>query len=325
MNISSLSESYQDMAYKVYQESMPESDLLIHSNLLTSQDNEISTLHLRIFKDFWYKPFIEGDDVASQSALFTSRFNELFSHIALTYGLSCKSYLYWIGRNIYLHTHKQLYTNFFPWHLQISIRSHDQWIANIHLSIFWNYYLVDIFRHANQEDNGISAVTALLYQTYNYRNIFDDYTESDLQQVLPIYGAHHGSPLTSEYRDRYNFFRKAPHFINHLSNESAMHTHWVYLYQSELGFLWEWEEHMDELDDIVLSQEVMHHIWLLTQDINSKREPQSKINITAEWKVTPFPFRLRDLLFGEFLTITECRHIQAEIMSRLNGILKKNS
>lgn len=206
--------------------------------------------------------------------------------------------------------------------------SNDEYIyAYIYLSNFGSYYFLESV-HPNISQNEKVIITSILdylFKTHNYRNIFDDYTESDLQQVLPIYGAHHGSPLTSEYRDRYNFFRKAPHFINHLSNESAMHTHWTYLYQSELGFLWEWEEHMDELDDIVLSQEVMHHIWLLTQDINSKIKPQSKINITAEWKVTPFPFRLRDLLFGEFLTITECRHIQAEIMSRLNGILKKNS
>ena len=48
-------------------------------------------------------------------------------------------------------------------------------------------------------DEEIATLTHLLNQDYGYRNIFDDYTESDLQQVLPIYGAHHGSrPLVAE-------------------------------------------------------------------------------------------------------------------------------
>jgi len=73
---------------------------------------------------------------------------------------------------------------------------------------------------------------------------------------------------------------------------------------------------------VLLSPETLREIDIFMEDRDSNKIPGSKLLTNITGRATMSHFRLRDLLFGEFFTVSEYEKIHRDILERSQALPK---
>ena len=322
MDIEKLTEIYQSFLYKLYREATPRNDFLYGTNFFQDSDIDLSPLyHLDIIQEGWYVPFcwrwLNWPPKLSPQEINLRSIKIPENH---TYSYNTRK----MTATIYAWKEKTTYTNSFPSYSLFTLYFYDAWIATIYCSNFWSYYFIDRSdNHSWDETNeqSLEIICHYLRENFWYINIYNAYTGAQLQQHIPIYGAQFGTQLTINWRN--HFFQR---------------THKTSLYplpravSIEINLLteydWAWqrieggEQYERDYVRVLLSPETLREIDIFMEDRDSNKILGSKLLTNITGRATMSHFRLRDLLFGEFFTVSEYEKIHHDILERSQALPK---